>query len=122
MATKNTRYCYSCDLKDDPKLIEEYKAYHAIGTAWPEVTQSIKDAGIVDMEIYLIGNRMFMIVEVSDDFVPGRKSEMDANNPKVQEWEKLMWKYQQQLPWAKDGVKWVELEQIFKVDYSQLVN
>ena len=101
MTTKTRRYCYSCDLKDDPQLIAEYKEYHAEGNAWPEVTQSIKDAGIRDMEIYLIGNRMFMIVEVDDSFVPGRKAEMDANNLKVQEWEKLMWNYQQQLPWDK---------------------
>jgi len=117
---KTTRYCYACDLKDNPQLIAEYKAYHAKGKAWPEVTQSIKDAGILDMEIYLIGNRMFMIVEVDDGFIPGRKAEMDANNPKVQNWEALMWKYQQELPWAKKGEKWVELEQIFKTDYSGL--
>ena len=60
------RLCYSCDLKDDSKLIEEYKAYHAAGKAWPEITKSITDAGIVDMEIYLVGNRMFMIMEDGD--------------------------------------------------------
>jgi L-rhamnose mutarotase len=120
MTIKKNRYCYSCDLKDNPKLIAEYKEYHAKGNAWPEVTKSIKDAGIIDMEIYIIGNRMFMIVEVDDSHVPGKKSEMDASNPKVQEWEKLMWKYQQKLPWAKEGEKWVELEQIFKTDFTTL--
>ncbi|MDO6761239.1 L-rhamnose mutarotase [Tamlana sp. 2_MG-2023] len=114
MRTK--RYCYSCDLKDNPKLIEEYKAYHAAGSAWPEITKSIKDAGIVDMEIYLTGNRMFMIMEVNETFNPKTKSEMDANNPKVQEWEALMWKYQQELPWAAAGEKWLALEQIFTLE------
>ena len=61
------RLCYSCDLKDDSKLIEEYKAYHAAGKAWPEITKSITDAGIVDMEIYLVGNRMFMIMKVDEN-------------------------------------------------------
>ena len=84
MSTK--RFCFSCDLKDNPKLIEEYKAYHAAGNAWPEITKSIKDAGIVDMQIYLTGNRMFMIMEVDDTFDPVKKAAMDANNPKVQEW------------------------------------
>ena len=58
---------------------------------------------------------MFMIVEVDDSFVPGKKAQMDANNSKVQEWEQLMWKYQQALPWAKDGEKWIALEQVFKL-------
>ena len=62
------RYCYSCDLKDDPKLISEYKKYHTQENVWPEITQSIKDAGIIDMEIYITGNRMFMIIEVNKTF------------------------------------------------------
>ena len=112
---ENKRFCFSCDLKDDPALIEEYKHYHAPGNAWPVITQSIRDAGIVDMQIYLTGNRMFMIMEVDDSFDPARKAEMDANNPKVQEWEELMWKFQQELPWAKAGEKWIALEQIFQL-------
>ncbi|WP_282133485.1 L-rhamnose mutarotase [Cellulophaga baltica] len=107
------RYCYSCDLKDDSKLIAEYKAYHAEGKAWPEITKSIKDAGIVDMQIYLTGNRMFMIMEVNDTFNPDKKAAMDAQNPKVQEWENLMWDYQQELPWAEKGEKWIALDKIF---------
>ncbi|QXP55682.1 L-rhamnose mutarotase [Cellulophaga sp. HaHa_2_95] len=109
------RYCYSCDLKDDSKLIAEYKAYHAEGKAWPEITKSIKDAGIVDMQIYLTGNRMFMIMEVNETFNPDKKAALDAQNPKVQEWENLMWDYQQELPWAEKGEKWIALEKIFQL-------
>jgi L-rhamnose mutarotase len=109
------RYCYSCDLKDDSKLIAEYKAYHAEGKAWPEITKSIKEAGIVDMQIYLTGNRMFMIMEVNDTFNPDKKAAMDAQNPKVQEWENLMWNYQQELPWAEKGEKWIALDKIFQL-------
>ncbi|WP_282080290.1 L-rhamnose mutarotase [Aquimarina algiphila] len=112
---KTQRFCLSCDLKDDPKLIAEYKNYHAEGNAWPEITKSIKDAGIRDMQIYLTGNRMFMIMEVDETFDPEKKAAMDADNPKVQEWEQLMWKYQQGLPWAKDGEKWIMMEQVFKL-------
>ncbi len=109
------RYCYSCDLKDDPKLISEYKKYHTQENVWPEITKSIKDAGIIDMEIYITGNRMFMIIEVDKTFNPIRKNEIDANNLKVQEWENLMWNFQQKIPWAKEGEKWVKLEKIFKL-------
>lgn len=67
------------------------------------------------MQIYLTGNRMFMIMEVDETFDQAKKAEMDANNPKVQEWEQLMWKYQQSLPWAKEGEKWLLMERIFQL-------
>lgn len=107
------RICLACDLKDDPALIERYKQYHASDNIWPEITQSIRDAGVLDMQIYLTGNRLFMIMEVEDSFDPQRKAELDASNPKVQEWEQLMWDFQQALPWAPAGVKWLEMEKIF---------
>jgi len=113
MATK--RFCLACDLKDDPALIEKYKEYHAPGNAWPEITKSITDAGIVDMQIYLTGNRMFMIMEVDETFDPAAKAKMDADNPAVQKWEELMWDFQQGLPWAKDGEKWIEMEKVFQL-------
>lgn len=109
------RFCLALDLKNDPALISRYKSYHAPGNAWPEITKSIKDAGIVDMEIYLTGNRLFMIMEVDETFDPVKKATLDANNPKVQEWETLMMEFQQLLPWAKEGEKWVEMEKIFKL-------
>lgn len=109
------RYCLACDLKDDPELIEEYKSYHAVGKAWPEITQSILEAGITHMDIYLIGNRLCMIMEVDDTFDFSKKAALDKNNPKVQEWEKLMWKFQQELPWAKNGEKWMLMENIFNL-------
>ena len=109
------RYCLACDLKDEFDLIEEYKEYHANGKVWPEITKSILDAGIIDIEIYLIGNRMFMIMEVDATFDFDKKAEMDANNEKVKEWEQLMWKFQQELPWAMNGEKWMQMDNIFKL-------
>ncbi|MGB2633708.1 MAG: L-rhamnose mutarotase [Candidatus Acidiferrum sp.] len=108
------RYCLTLDLKDDPKLIAEYKRRHE--TIWPEITESIKRAGIVDMEIYVLGTRMFMIIEVQEDFSFVKKAEADAKNPKVQEWEKLMWKFQKALSEAKPGEKWLLMERIFKLE------
>lgn len=112
---KTQKFCLALDLVDDQELIEEYKRFHAEGNAWPEITKSISDAGIVDMEIYLIGNRLFMIMIVDETYNPEKKAAMDASNPKVQEWEELMWKFQQALPWAKKGEKWVQMERIFKL-------
>ncbi|TMM56766.1 L-rhamnose mutarotase [Maribacter algarum] len=111
------RFCFSCDLKEDSQLIKEYKEYHAQGNAWPEITKSITDAGIIDLQIYISGNRMFMIMDVDPSFDPVKKSKMDAANTKVQEWEDLMWKYQQALPWAKEGEKWVGMEKIFQLGW-----
>ena len=109
------KICYTCDLIDNPELIEKYKGYHSKEKAWPEITKSIRDAGIVDMEIYILGNRLFMIMEVDETFSPERKQKMDAANPKVQEWENLMWKFQQAMPSAKADEKWVMMDKIFKL-------
>ncbi len=108
------RFCLALDLKDDPELIREYEDWHKSGSAWPEVTQHDLDVGITNLEIFRTGNRMFMILEADDDFSFEKKAAMDAANPKVQEWEQLMWKYQQPLPWAKEGEKWVLMDRIFK--------
>lgn len=109
----NRRYCLALDLKDDPKLIAEYEEYHQ--QVWPEVLQSIKAAGIADMEIYRFGNRLFMIMEVDERFSFEEKAATDASNKKVQEWEKLMWKYQQAIPGARPSEKWVLMDRIFKL-------
>jgi L-rhamnose mutarotase len=105
------RYCLALDLVDDEKLISEYEEYHKYPR--PEITKSIRDAGITGMDIYRAGNRLFMIMETDDSFDFDRKNAMDAASPAVQEWEGLMWKYQQAIPVAKPGEKWVVMKQIF---------
>lgn len=110
----NRRFCLTLNLRNDPTLIAEYRKYHE--KIWPEITQSIKNSGIVDMEIYLRGTRMFMIMEVNESFSFEKKAKADQLNPKVQEWEQLMWKFQQALPQAKPGEKWLLMEQIFKLE------
>ena len=110
----NRRFCLTLDLKNDPTLIAEYKRYHQ--QIWPEIAQSIRDSGIEDMEIYLLGTRMFMIMEVGEKFSFEAKSQADSINPKVQQWENLMWTFQQSLPEAKPGEKWLRMERIFKLD------
>jgi L-rhamnose mutarotase len=107
------RFCLTLDLKDDPELIAEYKRYHE--KIWPEITESIRAAGIEDMEIYLLGTRMFMIMEVGENFSFEAKARSDQQNPRVQEWEQLMWRFQQPLPGTKPGEKWLPMERIFKL-------
>lgn len=107
------RYCLALDLKDDPQLIAEYERYHQ--DVWPEIIKSITATGITGLDIYRSGNRMFMIMETNADFRFERKAQMDAENPKVQEWETLMWQFQQALPWAKSGEKWILMDKIFSL-------
>jgi L-rhamnose mutarotase len=105
------RYCLALDLKDDPQLIAEYERWHQ--QVWPEIVASIQSSGIEALEIYRTGNRMFMIMDTNDAFSFDKKAAADAANPKVQEWETLMWRFQQALPWAQPGEKWVLMNKIF---------
>ena len=107
------RHCLALDLQNDPALIAEYEAYHR--EVWPEIKKSITDSGIVNMEIYRIADRLFMIMDVDDSFSFEKKGAADATNPKVQEWEELMWKYQKALPVAKPGEKWLMMDKIFSL-------
>jgi L-rhamnose mutarotase len=105
------KYCLTLDLKDDAQLIAEYEAYHR--DVWPEIKKSLFDSGITHMEIYRHENHLFMLIETDDSFTFERKAAMDNANPKVQEWETLMWNFQQPLKNAKPGEKWVLVDKVF---------
>lgn len=105
------RYCLGLNLVNDPALIAEYEEMHQ--QVWPEIKASILDSGISEMQIYRVDTLLVMIMDTADDFSFAHKAALDAANEKVQEWEKLMWKYQQALPSAKPGEKWVMMDQIF---------
>jgi L-rhamnose mutarotase len=108
-------YCLALDLHDDPELIAEYKRYHEPETIWPEVVTNIKGQGILSEDIYLLGTRMVMVLRTTDDFSFEAKAATDQANPKMQAWEKLMWKFQKPTPQAKPGEKWVLMEKIFEL-------
>ncbi len=105
------RYCFALDLKDDEQLIQQYEEHHQ--HVWDEVIHNIRLAGIFSLDIYRTGNRLFMIMEVADDFTFERKDEIDKTNETVQKWEELMWTFQQALPWASKGEKWVRMSPLF---------
>lgn len=107
------KYYLTLDLKPDAGLIAEYEQMHR--EVWPEIIASIRSSGIEQMEIYRTGNRLFMVMEVKDSFSFEQKATLDEEHEKVQEWEALMWKYQQALPGAKPGEKWVIMDKIFQL-------
>jgi len=105
------RLCLTLDLQDDPAKIAEYKRYHK--KIWPEVRESLFESGVMGMEIYLLGTRLFMIMDVSDQFSMENKAAMDSANPKVLEWEALMGNFQA-VPSGADPVRrWAVMEKVF---------
>jgi L-rhamnose mutarotase len=110
---ENKKYCFALDLKNDAVLINEYITHHK--KVWPEIIESIKDSHIEKLEIYLVENRLFMIMETNVLFSFEKKHEADKNNDKVQEWENLMWKYQKAIPNSKPGEKWRFMNKIFEL-------
>jgi L-rhamnose mutarotase len=109
------RLCFALDLLDDPGLIAEYERWHQPENAWPEVTAAIKAAGILSLEIYRVENRLFMIMDTTEEFSPAEKATSDTQNPRVVAWEKLMWGFQKALASAKPGEKWIEMKRIYSL-------
>lgn len=107
------RFCFALDLKPDAQAIAQYEAHHK--AVWPEILSSIKDSGVTNLEIYRVSNRLFMILEADESFSLEEKAKQDGRNIKVQEWEALMWQYQQALPGTTSGHKWVLLDKIFSL-------
>ncbi|TWB21833.1 L-rhamnose mutarotase [Nitrospirillum amazonense] len=110
-----TRHVLMLDLKSDPALIERYRQWHAPGQVPPAVLGAIRQAGIREMEIHLCGDRLVMIMEVTEDYDPAAQAAADAADPDVQAWEALMDTFQRRLPWAKPGQKWVPADRIFSL-------
>jgi L-rhamnose mutarotase len=105
------KYYLACDLKEEDDLIRSYDEYHQ--NVWPEIKESLRQSGILEMEIYRTGNRLFMIIDVEPEFSFEKKTEMDLANPIVQKWETLMSTFQKQIPWAKPGIKWILMDWVF---------
>lgn len=101
------------DLVDEADAIARYEAWHAAGAVPAAVVASIRAAGISAMQIFRTGNRLAMLMEVSDAFDPAAKARADAADPDVVAWERLMDGFQQPLPWAAAGEKWTPATPIF---------
>jgi L-rhamnose mutarotase len=109
------RYCKTLSLKDDAQLIEDYKKVHAPGAAWPEITQGMLDVGIIDMEIYILGSRLFMIMDTVADFDHDQAMTELAKKPRQSEWEAYVSRFQQTSSEATADEKWQLMDRIYKL-------
>jgi L-rhamnose mutarotase len=110
------RYCKTLSLEDDPQLIEDYRKVHRKGAVWPEITQGMKDVGILDMEIYIHGTRLFMIMDTIPDFDHDRAMAKLATMPRQSEWEAYVSRFQKTSAEASADEKWQIIERIYKLD------
>ncbi|MGN6422926.1 MAG: L-rhamnose mutarotase [Asticcacaulis sp.] len=104
---------YVLDLKDDPQLIADYQVWHRPGGPPQAITDALRAADIVALDIFLAGNRLMMALTPGPGFDPAAKAASDAASPEVQAWEELMWRFQQALPFAAPGQKWVPMQRIY---------
>lgn len=107
------RYCQTLDLRDSPELIAEYRKRHNRSEAWPEILDGIRQVGILEMEIYILGTRLFMIVETPLNFNWNAAMEKLNTLPRQQEWEEYMSIFQQAEPGASSAEKWQLMERMF---------
>ena len=110
------RYCKALKLEDDPQLIEEYKKVHAPGATWPEISQGMREVGILDMEIYILGNQLFMIMDTIPDFNHDKAMKELAQKPRQEEWEAYVSQFQKTSADASADEKWQLMERIYKLD------
>lgn len=113
------RYCKTLSLKNDPELIEEYKKVHAMGNTWPEISRGMRQVGILDMEIYLWGNRLFMIMDTVADFDHEEAMKELADKPRQAEWEAYVSRFQGTSDEVSAADKWQLMERIYKLDQKE---
>jgi len=116
---KYKRYCKTLRLYDDSALIEKYKKAHGIGQVWPEISQGMKEVGIMDMEIYIHGNILFMIMDTVPGFDHEKAMKILATKPRQSEWEAHMSQFQKTTSDASADEKWQLMERIFELDQEK---
>lgn len=114
--TNFLRFCKTMELRNDDELIHAYKKAHAQGAAWPEVTLGMKEVGILDMEIYLLGTTLFMIMDTVPDFNHALAMETLAQKPRQSEWEQYMSRFQHSAGGHNANEKWQMMERIYKME------
>lgn len=109
------QYAQTLLLKGDPAVIAAYRAHHA--SIWPEVAEGLREIGIMQMQIWLLGRRLFMLMETVDDFVPERDfARYEAGHPRRAEWQRLMESLQEPVPEAQPGEWWAAMEEVFRLN------
>ena len=110
------RYCKTLSLEDDLQLIEEYKRVHMVDNTWPEITQGMIEVGILDMEIYIMGPRLFMIMDTIPEFDHDRDMPVLATKARQSEWEAFVSRFQKTSSDATADEKWQLMDRIYKLD------
>jgi len=116
---KIKRYCKTLSLHNNPQLIEAYKTVHAKGNVWPEIEQGMKEVGILDMEIYLHENRLFMIMDTKLDFDHDKAMAELSKKPRQSEWEAFVARFQVTSGEATADEKWQLMERIYEMDQQE---
>ena len=104
----NQRQCFALDLVDDAALIAAYERWHAPGAVWPDIVAELRASGVMEMEIWRTGDRLFLLMTVAPDY-----PRLRDGAPREPEWQALMWQYQKALPHAAPDEKWVAMRRIF---------
>ena len=107
------RYCQTLDLRDNPELIAEYRRRHSQEHIWKEIPEGIREVGILEMEIYLLGTRLFMIVETPLNFDWDTAMARLGTLPRQAEWEDYMAEFQLVKAGMSSAEKWQLMERIF---------
>lgn len=107
------RYCQTLELRNNPELIAGYVRAHQ--QVWPEIQAGIREVGILDMQIYLYENRLFMIVDTIDEFDWGKDNARLARLPRQTEWEAYVARFQQASPDMASNEKWKMMRKIFSL-------
>ncbi len=116
---KFKRYCKTLQLEDSHELIEGYKKVHAMGNVWKEIEDGMKEVGILDMEIYISGTALFMIMDTTEDFDHETAMTRLGKLPKQAEWEEFVSKFQKSSPNLTAKDKWKLVERIYELNQNE---
>jgi len=106
------RQILALDLHDDPALIAQYEQHHL--AVWPEVLAHLRAHGVRELDIYRLGTRLVMLLDTDDAvFDAAKMARAEHDNPRIREWEELMWRFQAPTPWTPAGTKWTPMQEIF---------
>lgn len=113
--TEIKRYCKTLSLENNAQLIKQYKKVHAPGAVWPEITEGMRQVGILDMEIYILGNQLFMIMDTIPEFDHDKAMSELSQKPRQSEWETYVSRFQKTSSDASADEKWQLMERIYKL-------
>jgi len=113
------RHCFALDLHDNQELIAAYEQHHR--DVWPEVLAHLRGQGVLELDIFRLGTRLVMVMETDDAIHdPGRMAAAERDDPRLREWEDLMWRFQKATPWTPEGTKWTPMQQLFCLNDTPL--